>query len=324
VGNSFNLFSAEAHAEALITPVSRNVLGEIASMKGALGRFANAADFANLEQNAVAALTRIERLIIEGRIEPLAKIRHSVESGRLPLVSRELRIGIFPTAANPFHWAHLLGGLAAMERFFLDKVIFVIAGRDFRKPEMAAEEARHSMARKILWLFQPFFEYSSIARETSTSGEDNLFRILSMNPAQPIHAFYIAGGDHYHRFHPVTGNPDTIQKLEEGMSARLSGTDRHWHRVSAVFLDREDEDTEISTFLDVHRVPRLPVQTSSTEIRTAMEDRYRWQKLYALPFAALRSICGSSLYRVRACGELLDELHPLLGGARPPRSVPPA
>ena len=324
MGDSFNFASPEGHAEALIAPVSRNVLDEIASMKGALGRFASAVDFANLESNAVAALTRIERLIIEGRIEPLAKIRHSVESGHLPLAARELRIGIFPTAANPFHWAHLLGGLVAMERFLLDKVIFVIAGRDSRKPEMAAEEARHSMARKILGLFQPFFEYSSIARGTSTSGEDNLFRILSLNPAQPIHAFYIAGGDHYHRFHPVTGSPDTIQKLEERMSARLSGGDRHWHRVSAVFLHREDEEGEISTFLDVHRVGRLPVQTSSTEIRAAMEDRHCWQKLYTLPFAALRSICESSLYRVRACAELLDELHPLFGDSRSLRRVPPA
>jgi nicotinic acid mononucleotide adenylyltransferase len=324
VGDSFNLFSPEAHAEALITPVSRNVLGEIAAMKGALGRFASSADFATLEQNVVAALTRIEQLIIEGKIEPLARIRHSVESGHLSPVARELRIGIFPTAANPFHWAHLLGGLVAMERFLLDKVIFVIAGRDFRKPEMAAEEARHSMARKILGLFQPFFEYSSIARGTSTAGEDNLFRILGMNPAQPIHAFYIAGGDHYHRFHPVTGSPDTIQKLEEGVSARLSGRDSHWHRVSAVFLHREDAEREVATFLDVHSVGRLPVQTSSTEIRAANEDRHRWQKLYTLPYAALRSICGSSLYRVRACAELLDELHPLLGDTRSPWSVPPA
>ena len=75
MGDSFNFASPEGHAEALIAPVSRNVLDEIASMKGALGRFASAVDFANLESNAVAALTRIERLIIEGRIEPLAKIR---------------------------------------------------------------------------------------------------------------------------------------------------------------------------------------------------------------------------------------------------------
>ena len=320
MGVPWNLSSPAAQAEAVITPVACNVLGEIASMKGALGRFAYAADFANLEQSAVAGLGRIRRLIVEGRIDPLARVRHSVESVQLPLVERELRIGIFPTAANPFHWAHLLGGLVAMERFLLDKVVFVIAGQDFRKPDMASEEARHSMARKILEMFHPLFEYSSIARGTATSGEENLFRILSLNPAQPIHVFYIAGGDHYHRFHPMTGNPDTIQKIEDGMNARLSGLDRRRHRVSAVFLDREDEKGEISTFLDVHRVGRLAVQTSSTEIRAAMENRRRWETLYTLPFAALLSICSGSLYRVWACAELLDEVHPLLGRARAQRS----
>jgi hypothetical protein len=158
-----------------------------------------------------------------------------MESRPFPSEDRESRIGVFPTAANPFHWAHLLGGLITMERFLLDKVIFVIAGQDSRKPEMASEDVRHSMTKEVLALFQPFFEYSSIALGTPTSGEENLFSILRMNPAQAIHAFYIAGGDHYYRFHPVTGSPDTIQKLEDGMSSKLFGFDGQLHRVSAVF-----------------------------------------------------------------------------------------
>lgn len=84
-------------------------------MKGFLGGFVNAVDFAHLEQSAVASLTRIERLILEGKIELLAKLRNSVVSELLPQ-DRELRIGVFPTAANPFHWAHLLGGLIATQK----------------------------------------------------------------------------------------------------------------------------------------------------------------------------------------------------------------
>jgi hypothetical protein len=132
-----------------------------------------------------------------------------------------------------------------------------------------------------------------------------------MNPAQAIHAFYIAGGDHYHRFNPATGSPDTIQKLEEGMTSKPEDFDGQLHQVSAVFLHREGEERDIPTLLDVHRV-RIPVQTSSTEIRLALEDRRRWQKLYTLPFIALVSICGRSLYHIRACGELLEDLDPLL------------
>ena len=306
----FNPDVPHAHAEALINPVARNVLREIHSMRGVLGRFANAIDFAILEKSTVMSLARIEQLIVDGKIDPLAKIRHSMESRYLPHVNGELRIGVFPTAANPFHWAHLLGGLIAMERFLLDKVIFVIAGRDSRKPEMATEKVRHFMAKSVIDLFYPLFEYSSFALGTATTGEENLFKILGMNPGQANHAFYIAGGDHYHRFSPVTGNPDTIERLEAGMTSRLCGFDGLLHRVSVVFLHRESEEAHIPTFLDVRRVEKLPVQTSSTEIRRALEDRRHLARLCALPFAALVSICVSSLYNAQACKELLERTPP--------------
>ncbi len=297
-------FPHSARAGALTTPVARNVLSEIHSMRRVLGRSANAIDFTTLEQSVVASLTRIEWLIFEGKIEPLARVWHSAASGPLPHKDRELRIGVFPTAANPLHWAHLLGGLIAIERFLLDKVIFVIAGRDSRKPAMVSEDLRHSMAKEVLELFHPLFEYSSIARGTTSAGEENLFKILGMNPGQAIHAFYIAGSDHYHRFHPVTGRPDTIQKLEEGMTSNLYGFGGQLHRVSAVFLHREGKEKHIPTFLDVRCMEGLPVQTSSTEIRRALADRRRLRKLFTLPFVALVSICANKLYRVRTCREV--------------------
>lgn len=57
----------------------------------------------------------------EGKIEPRAKVRHSAGSDLLPHCAKGLRIGVFPTAANPFHWAHLLRGLIAMERSLLER-----------------------------------------------------------------------------------------------------------------------------------------------------------------------------------------------------------
>jgi len=303
---------SRAQVENPITAIASNVRGEIHTMRDVLGRSANAIDFLNLEQHAVTAFGRIERLIGEGRIEPLAKVRHSVEGGKFPIVDRALRVGVFPTAANPLHWAHLIGGLVAAERFHLDKVIFIIAGHDPRKPELASENVRHAMAKKVIELFHPLFEYSSIALGTATSGEENLFKILGMNPAQAIHAFYIAGGDHYHRFSPATGRPDTIQKLEDGLASKAYGFNGQLHRVSPVFFHREGKVADIPTFLDVRRVGKLPVQTSSTEIRWALKDPHNWWKLYALPFGALVSICGNRLWGAEGCTELIDEFHPLL------------
>jgi hypothetical protein len=65
--------------------------------------------------------------------------------------------------------------------------------------------------------FIPLFEYTPLALGTTLSGEENLFRILKLNPTQTIRAFYIASGDGLHRFHPETGRPDTVRILEKGV-----------------------------------------------------------------------------------------------------------
>jgi hypothetical protein len=52
----------------------------------------------------------------------------------------------------------------------------------------------------------------------------------------------------------------------------------------------------VPTWLDVRFVPGMPVQTSSTVIREALANRERREKLWSLPFAALKSIRGKNLY----------------------------
>jgi hypothetical protein len=59
-------------------------------------------------------------------------------------------------------------------------------------------------------LFDEGKNISPIALGATASGEENFFNILGMNPHQRIHAYYLAGGDHYHRYHPGAGQPDTI------------------------------------------------------------------------------------------------------------------
>ncbi len=189
---------------------------------------------------------------------------------------------------------------------------------------MAPEYVRHSIAKVVLELFHPLFEYSSVARGGDESGEENLFRILDMNPGQALHAFYIAGGDHYHRLHPATHAPDTIQKLEEGMISRFPAGDGRRHRVSAVFLRRDGEEKDIPTFLDVRRLEGLPVQTCSTAIRQALVDRRGWWKLFTLPFVALASIRCTQAYRGRASLVSCDDLFPLLRDAAAETSWPPS
>jgi hypothetical protein len=298
----FPLFLS-GEATSVINRIAQNVLLELGSMREILGKSAREPDFTGIARSAITSLSHIREQIMEGRSMPWAKVKHCPgDCPDLP-IDRQVRLGVFPIAGNPFHWAHLLGGLLAMETFALDKIIYVIAGSDPRKPDLAPAEARHAMARSLLRLFRPLFEYSSIALGNSSSGEENLFRILGMNPRHRIHAFYIAGNDHYHRYQPMTGDPDTLKKLEEGIARAGIGFDNHIHRVSAVFLDREPVVEKIPTSLDVLWVRGPPVQTSSTGIRMAFIDREQRQKLCTLPFTAYMSICGNRLYNTRSCEE---------------------
>ena len=88
-------------------------------------------------------------------LKPQYAVRRTVLK---PLIRRTLRLGIYPVAANPFHWAHLLIGLSALVRFRLDKIIYVIPGSDPRKPALAAAEIRHLIGEEVIKIFAPFFE----------------------------------------------------------------------------------------------------------------------------------------------------------------------
>jgi nicotinic acid mononucleotide adenylyltransferase len=303
------LSSLSGKAASVIKRIAADALSDLRSMREVLGESACEPDFSCLSRGVALSLAHIGQHIMEGRAIPWVKVNHHPSDPPVPPVSREMRLGVFPVAGNPFHWAHLLGGLLTMEAFELDKILYVVAGSDPRKPDLAPIDARHAMASALLRLFRPLFEYSSIARGDSSSGEENLFRILAMNPGQPIHAYYIAGGDHYHRFEPMTGDPDTLEKLETGIARAGTGFDDRVHRVSAVFLEREPVKEMIPTSLDILWVRGLPVQTSSTGIRRALTDREQREKLCTLPYTAYTSIRGNQLYNTGSCEETALQAH---------------
>ena len=240
-------------ASALVLRVSANVLRELHAMRGELGAAGNGLDFANLQQSVISLLCRIDKQIRSGRIRPWWEDEETPTSSPVD----PLRLGVFPIAANPFHWAHLLAGLFAMERYGLDQVRYVIAGRDPRKPDLAPEEERDAMSRAVLQLFSPLLTYSPVARGTDFCGEENFFRLLAQYPDRQIHAFYIAGSDHYHRTRPATGDPDTIARLEDGITRKLHGFDPDRFTVSLVFLQRGEKRGNVPTWLDVRFVRGL-------------------------------------------------------------------
>jgi nicotinic acid mononucleotide adenylyltransferase len=183
-----------------------------------------------------------------------------------------VRVGIYPIAANPIHWGHLVGGLSAMAQLRLDKLVYIIAGSDPRKPGLVSHKGRHEIGKNLIEMFNPLFSWSSLAWGNTLDGEANLFRFLQLNRFQAMEVFYVAGTDHYQRINPVTGQADTIWKLEEGLKSAGAAVKEGNQSVSAAFLERQLPSKWIESSFPVQVLPPLPFSTSSTSIRAALTD----------------------------------------------------
>lgn len=284
-------------AERIASTIAYRLSLELDGMKELLDGLGGSDIIDTISAELTSQLTVIRGLIEDGQILPRCHLRLSPEEPHLSPCDKSLRIGVFPTAADPFHWMHLLSGLKVMALYKLDKVIYIITGSDSRKPDLLRADIRHSMGQDILRLFSPLFAYSPIALDNALDGEANLFKILQLNPRQKVDAFYIAGADHYYRHNPETGKPDTIQKLENGIKEKTFGYDERMSSISAVFLGRGEEALNgIDTFLNTESVQRMPLEASSTSIRKALAGHGALEKLATLPYSAFRYIRRLALY----------------------------
>ncbi len=241
-------------------------------------------------------------MIHAGSIFPFCRLRLAECSPPQTPGDTPLRVGVYPLAANPLHWGHLLVGLSALVAMRLDKVIFVVAGQDPRKPSMPPPEIRHRLARHVIETFEPFLAYSPIALGTDFDGETNLGRLFTLNAGLPMHAFYIAGADHYRRRND-RGEPDTVEKLERVAleTAHCSGSQQ---TVAAVFLERPDQRARldpVDTFLDVRILPAMPFICSSSAARQTLCGEESSEGLTCLPYETLAEIRSLGLYGGMAC-----------------------
>jgi hypothetical protein len=100
------------------------------------------------------------------------------------------------------------------------------------------------------------------------------------------------------RFNPDTGEPDTLQRLEDGVRRKLYGFDERRRSLSVIFPDRGDSSQPADTFLEVKRVDQLPLRMSSTRIRDALCGRCPLAALAGIPFTAFATICALELYGI--------------------------
>jgi nicotinic acid mononucleotide adenylyltransferase len=242
-------------------------------------------------------LERIADLAGSGHIRPFCRIALAEDEDVPPIEERKVRIGVYPLAANPIHWGHILVGLTALATLRLDKVIFIIAGTDRRKPFMVPAETRHRLGRLAVETFSPLFEYSPLALDTDLDGETNFGRLLMLNSRQSLQAYYIAGADHYRR-KTERGEPDTIEKLEQVMEEQRTACNSR-HAVAAVFVRRQGvavpHDTA-ATSLNAVVLPPVPLSFSSTAVRRALSRDAYCEALVSLPYSCLLEIRKHGLY----------------------------
>ena len=243
-------------------------------------------------------LNVISELAVADRIRLSCQVALAADDEPFPEDPRYLRVGVYPVAANPMHWGHVLVGLSAMALLQLDKVVFIIAGTDIRKPFMVSAENRHRLGRTVIETFNPLIAYSPLALGTDLDGETNFGRLLKLNAQQALEAYYIAGGDHYRRT-TSEGEPDTVQKLERVVEEEAKGGNTH-HDISAVFIDRDGETgqrEQVSTSLNVHFLPPIPFSVSSTAVRNALRRDDFSEDLVSLPYSCFLEIRSNGLYR---------------------------
>ena len=275
--------------------IAARVLQELTDMAREIDIPLTASPFKEIRAEAEFCLDMITSHLNERKLLPAAIAGPGEEAGRIER-GKTARIGFYPVCADPFHWAHLLIGLSAIARFKLDRVIYLIAGNDARKPEMTPPAARHAMGRSILGMFSPLFDYSAAALEGDLDGETSLFKALASLHTQKINAFYIAGSDHSRRIDPETGEPDTVQKLEDLVREGAYGFGSAAHRVSMIFVKRGRAECNVKTRLGISYMPGVPFEASSTMIRKALAGEERNEKVALLPYTAYLYIQALGLY----------------------------
>lgn len=124
-----------------------------------------------------------------------------------------MRLGIFGGTFDPVHVGHLLLGEAAREELALDRVLFVPAGRPWRKAEREITRTEHRVAMvRLAVQDNPAFEVSTVEIETPGSSYTvaTLERIVAKNANAEL--FVIVGVDAF-RDMPNWKEPEKIAQL---------------------------------------------------------------------------------------------------------------
>jgi hypothetical protein len=297
---SFARGSEAALRESITRSIEVALLPEMACMARFMGRTQHSKSLTAIRCRFKTLLDAIEDLIVKGEIEPWHGLRLSENDPPTLSCPRPLRLGVYPIRANPIHWGHLLSGLGAIASARLDKVVYVVVDGDTDNGELLPEGLRHNAAHDLLKSFEPLLCYSPVGRGLWLDKESSIFHVLALNEGRKIDAFYIGEGGQCRRKDPVTGEPGTLEKLENGVLRRIFDVAGHTdgeHSISVVFLKGEERIDSTATFLPIRFIPTPLPEVSPVELRKTLMGERNIDVLAALPFTVFQHTQGAAVMK---------------------------
>lgn len=196
------------------------------------------------------------------------------------------KIGIMGGTFNPIHYAHLIIAQCAVEKFGLDKIIFITTGNPVHKPNECIEDAkyRHNMVELAI-LSNPLFEASDmeVKRNEPTYTIDTLQELKAIYPDSEL--TFIIG-------------TDSLNKLSTWKNSEKLFDYSSFAVATRPFYDLESDSCEfIERYSENIKFFEVPINAiSSTEIRKKINLGH--SITYLVPEKVVEYIQENSLYEV--------------------------
>jgi hypothetical protein len=248
-----------------IYPVRDKVRSELESMSHFARNVEVDAALKRLGDTAESLLQSIDREIREGVIRPWSFLRLSANAPFPPLVGSPLNVGVYPLAADPLEWGHILAALATLAVAKLDRIVFIVIDGGGGEPQRLPLETRRTVARDVLGRFSPLLLYSPMRTEPGEGCIEAFFRFLSINERQPMGMHLLCGS-------PTGGDAavpctEVTRGMEEAMLHGLHGYDSWTHPISLVHIgEMKKDDLPPSSFPRAFvTVPRFAVRPGNAQ-----------------------------------------------------------
>jgi hypothetical protein len=212
------------------SPVRDRVMAELDLMSPFVADTESRTALGGIRTLADALLRKIERGIGEGSILPWSFLRLSDTAPYPPLVGCAPNVGVFPLAAAPLQWCHVLAAFAAMAALKIDHVVFIITDEDSHASAFLPAETRHAMAADVLARFSPLLQYSPLRCAKGDGRVGAFLRFLQVNRRQPMKMHLLCGCA------PDVPCASLGQELSEAMRDPAYGYDSWTHPVTLVFF----------------------------------------------------------------------------------------